>query len=179
MKKLALTIFFDVFILILIGLIIVMSASSTYSVFKFESAFHLFNSHLFKVFLGLIFLVLFCFIPYDLFKSISKPALIAITAILFITLLVSPDIKGAARWLDLGFISIQPADIAKLVLIIHLAYLLDDKTNLMESYRHGFLYLFIWVMIISGLIILQPNISNGLMLIFISLTILYVGGAKL
>ena len=179
MKKLALTIFFDVFILILIGLIIVMSASSTYSVFKFESAFHLFNSHLFKVLLGLFFMILFCFIPYDVFKSISKPALIGVTAVLFLTLLISPDIKGASRWLDLGFISIQPADIAKLVLIIHLAYLLDDKTNLIESYRHGFLYLFIWVIIISGLIILQPNISNGLMLVFISLTILYVGGAKL
>ena len=47
MKKLALIIFFDVFILMLLGLVIVMSASSTYSVVKFDSVFALFNSHLF------------------------------------------------------------------------------------------------------------------------------------
>ena len=74
MKKLGLTIFFDSFALMLLGLIIVMSASSTYSVFKFDSVFYLFNSHLFKVFIGIgaiiyKFLdVLFC----NIFKSILK-----------------------------------------------------------------------------------------------------------
>ncbi|MCZ7612016.1 MAG: hypothetical protein M5T52_00300 [Ignavibacteriaceae bacterium] len=62
MKKLGLTIFFDVFVLMLLGLTIVLSASSTYSVFKFDSVFYLFKSHLFKVFLGIgaiILLLLF------------------------------------------------------------------------------------------------------------------------
>ena len=40
-KKLALTVFFDVFLLSLLGLILVMSASSTYSAIKFDSVFHL------------------------------------------------------------------------------------------------------------------------------------------
>ena len=42
MKKLAITIFFDAFALMLLGLVIVMSASSTYSVLRFDSVFHLF-----------------------------------------------------------------------------------------------------------------------------------------
>ena len=52
MKKLALTIFLDAFVLTLLGLVLVMSASSTYSAFKFDSLFHLFNSHFFKVVVG-------------------------------------------------------------------------------------------------------------------------------
>lgn len=179
MKKLALTIFFDSFALMLLGLIIVMSASSTYSVVKFDSVFHLFNSHLFKVGLGVLFMALFCFIPYEYYKKISKPAIIFTVIILFLTLLIAPDIKGAGRWLNLGIISIQPADMARLALIIHLAVLLEDKANLLDNYRHGFLYLFIWIVIISGLIVLQPNISNAALMILISLIILYVGGAKL
>ena len=178
MKKLGLTIFFDSFALMLLGLIIVMSASSTYSVFKFDNVFYLFNSHLFKVFLGIGAIILFAFIPYELYKSLSKPAIILTTILLIVTLLIAPDIKGAGRWLNLGLFTLQPADIAKLVLIIHLSVLLEDKTNVMENYRHGFLYLFIWIMIISGLIMLQPSISNGIMLILISLILIYTGGAK-
>ena len=172
MKRLALIIFFNAIALMLLGLVIVMSASSTYSVFKFESVFHLFNSHLFKVGLGILFLIIFCFVPYELYKGFSKGALIATAVILVITLIISPSIKGAGRWLDLGFISLQPADIAKLALIIHLAFLLEDKTNLIENFRHGFMYLFIWVILISGLILIQPNFSNGILLIMISLTIM-------
>ena len=178
MKKLGLTIFFDCFALMLLGLIIVMSASSTYSVFKFDNVFYLFNSHLFKVFLGIGAIVLFAFIPYDLYRSLSKPMIILTTILLIVTLLIAPDIKGAGRWLNLGLFTLQPSDIAKLVLIIHLSVLLEDKTNVMENYRHGFLYLFIWIMIISGLIMLQPSISNGIILILITLTLIYTGGAK-
>ncbi|MGB5288972.1 MAG: putative peptidoglycan glycosyltransferase FtsW [Ignavibacteriaceae bacterium] len=178
MKKLGLTIFFDSFALMLLGLLIVMSASSTYSVFKFDSVFYLFNSHLFKVFIGIAAIILFAFIPYDIYRSLSKPVIIATTILLVVTLFFAQDIKGAGRWLNLGIISIQPADIARLVLIVHLAVLIEDKANVLDNYRHGFLYLFIWIMSISGLIMLQPNISSGIMLIFISLVLIYAGGAK-
>ena len=76
MKKLAITVFFASFSLILIGLIIVMSASNTYSAAKFDSSFHLFNSHLSRVVLGLLLMAVFSFIPYECYKKISKPAVI-------------------------------------------------------------------------------------------------------
>jgi cell division protein FtsW len=50
---------------------------------------------------------------------------------------------------------------------------------LITDYKNGFFYLFIWVILISGLIFIQPNVSNGIILVLISLTILYVGGAKI
>jgi len=178
MKKLGLTIFFDVFALMLLGLTMVMTASSTYSVFKFDNVFYLFNSHLFKVFLGIVAIIVFAFIPYEYYRRMSKPLIIATTILLIVTLFFAHDIKGAGRWLNLGIISIQPADIAKLALVIHLAVLLESKAATLDSYRNGFLYFFIWIMVVSGLIMLQPNISSGIMLIIISLAIIYTGGAK-
>ena len=59
MKKLAITVFFATFCLILIGLIVIMSASNTYSAAKFNSSFYLFNSHLTKVLIGLIVMAVF------------------------------------------------------------------------------------------------------------------------
>jgi len=178
MKKLGLTIFFDVFALMLLGLTIVMSASSTYSVFKFDSVFYLFNSHLFKVVLGIGAIILFALIPYEYYRRLSKPVMIIITILLVFTLLFAPDIKGVHRWINFGIFSIQPADFARLALIIHLSVLLEAKANVIDNYREGFLYFFVWISVISGLIMLQPNISSGVMLIFISLVIIYAGGAK-
>ena len=89
MKKLAITIFFDAFALMLLGLIIVMSASSTYSVIRFDSVFHLFNSHLFKVGIAFFLMILFSMIPYEIYKSYCKPAMIGITLVLIITLIIA------------------------------------------------------------------------------------------
>lgn len=178
MKKLAIIVFFTSFSLILIGLIVVMSASSTYSSLKFDSAFHLFQSHLFRAGFGLLMMGIFCIIPYETYKSLSKIALIAITVVLIYTLLFAPQVKGAGRWLNLGFITIQPADIARLLLIIHLANLISLKQDDIKDFKNGFMYLLIWVLIIAGLIFLQPNVSNAVLVVVVSLTMLYVGGAQ-
>lgn len=179
MKKLAATIFFETVGLMLLGLIIVMSASSSYSEFKFDSIYHLFNSHLAKVIFGFVFMGLFCFVPYELYKEYSKPAVIVITIILLLTLFFAPSYKGAGRWINLGFITFQPADAAKLILIIHLAALIESKRHLITDFKNGFIYLFFWVIIICGLILIQPNISNAILLAFISIVVLFIGGAKL
>ncbi|OGU53356.1 MAG: cell division protein [Ignavibacteria bacterium GWC2_36_12] len=179
MKKLAATIFFESTALLLLGLIVVMSASSAYSEFKFDSVYHLFNSHLFKVLFGFGLMVLFSFIPYEIYKDYSKPAIILTTIILFLTLFLAPTVKGAGRWISLGLFTFQPADVARLILVIHLAALLESKRNFISDFKNGFIYLFIWVVIVCGLILIQPNISNAILLAFISIILLYVGGAKL
>jgi cell division protein FtsW len=178
MKKLAAVVFFSSILLLLIGLVMVLTASSAYSSIKFDNLFTLFNSHVIKVIVGIFFMGIFCFVPYEIYKEYSKPAIFLITLLLVATLIFAPTIKGSGRWINLGFISFQPADAAKLFLIIHLARLIDAKKELLKDFKYGFMYLFIWVIIIASLIILQPNISNAILLIFISLVILYVGGAK-
>ncbi len=124
-------------------------------------------------------MILFSFVPYEIYKEFSKPAMFGVAFLLVLTLFIAPDIKGAGRWIHLGFLSFQPADLAKLILIIHLAVLIEDKKEILGSFKEGFLYLFFWVIIISGLVLVQPNVSNGILLVFVSLAILYVGGAKL
>jgi cell division protein FtsW len=57
--------------------------------------------------------------------------------------------------------------------------MIEDKGDTLKIYKEGFLYLLFWVLIISGLILIQPNVSNGILLVFISFVLLYIGGAKL
>ena len=60
-----------------------------------------------------------------------------------------------------------------------MAALLESKRNIIADFKNGFIYLFIWVIVVCGLILIQPNISNAILLAFISIVLLYVGGAKL
>ncbi len=176
MKKLALTVFFDTLLLICLGLIIVLTASSTISAIKFSDSLYLFNSHLIRVLIAIAVMIVFSFIPYEIYKSVSKPWIILAVGLLIFTLIFAPEIKGAGRWLSIAGITFQPADIARLILIIHLAAMLEKKSDYLYDFRNAFIPMFIWVCIIAGLILMQPNISNGLLIIAIALTLMFVGG---
>lgn len=178
MKKLAFTVFFDTIILICLGLVIVLTASSTISAIKFSDSLYLFNQHLIRVIIAFVMLIVFSIIPYEIYKSVSKPMMLFSVALLIFTLMFAPEIKGAGRWLSIGGITFQPADVAKLVLIIHLAAMMERKSDYLYDFHNAFLPMFIWVMITAGLILIQPNISNGLLIITIALTIMFVGGVK-
>ena len=178
MKKLALTVFLVAFVLSLLGLVLVMSASSTYSAFKFDSLFHLFSSHFSKVVAGILFMVVFAIVPYENYKKYSKYLLLLSIGLLLLTFIAAPNIKGAGRWINLGFTTFQPADMARLAVIIHLAALIERKGNDIENFKHGFIYLIIWVMVAAVLIFVQPNLSNGILVLIISIAMLYAGGAK-
>lgn len=180
MKKVGIIVLFDVVVLMLIGLIMVLSASSSYSAFKFDSIFHLFASHAKKV--GIAFGAMLFFsavVPYSFYKKHSKKGIFFAAGLLAITLIIGSSMKGAGRWLNLGIFSFQPADVAKLFLIVHIAALIESKDKLIKNFKEGFIYIFFWVIVIAGLIIIQPNVSNAVLLVFICLSMMYVGGAKI
>lgn len=179
MKKLSLTVFLGIILLILIGLYLVMSASSTYSASKFANQFYLFNNHLMKAGFAVAVIILFSFIPYEIYKGHSKTILTVVITLLVLTLIVSTQVKGVKRWLDLGFINFQPAEFAKIALFMHLASMVADKEELLRDFQRGFLPALFWVMTTSLLIMAQPNISNGVILILISFMILFLAGAKI
>jgi cell division protein FtsW len=178
MKKLSLIIFFDSLLLIFLGLYLVMSASSTYSNTIFANQFYLFNHHLVKAAFGVFLMIIFSFVPYDIYKDYSKQMIIGIVILLVATLFIATAIKGARRFLELGIISFQPSDFAKLILFIHLAALLDKKGELIKDLKLGFRPALFWVLLISGLIFVQPNVSNGIILLLISFIILFIAGAR-
>jgi len=71
----------------------------------------LFISHLWKVAIALVGLIVFSSIPYTKYKDYSKFLIILAVFLLIVTLLFSPDIKGAARWINLKFIRFQPSEL--------------------------------------------------------------------
>lgn len=178
MKVLTRTIIVSVSLLMLLGGVLVFSASGTYSQMKFNNFYYLFNSHLWKIFAAIGMMIIFALIPYELYKRYSKQAILGVVALLVITLLIAPTVKGASRWLDLGFVQFQPSDIAKIILIMHLATLIEKKYDIIHDFKNGLIYLLVWVFLISFLVLVQPNLSTSVIIVITSFTLLYIGGAN-
>ena len=164
--------------LIALGIILVFTASGTYSLMRFNNLYFLFKSHFWKVIAALIAMVLCSLIPYDKYRDYSKKLLILIIAILILTFLFAPKVKGSSRWIDLGFIQFQPSEAAKVILIMHLAMMTERMGDKIKDFKNGFIFPLVWVGIVSGLVLIQPNLSTSIIIAATSLTLLYIGGAK-
>lgn len=178
MKKYSIIIFFLTITLILIGLVVVLTASSTISAKLHGDSFYMFKQHISKVGLAFALLLVASVIPYEFYKYLSKYLIIGVVILLIITLFTAAEKKGASRWLSIIGFKFQPTDLAKLFLIIHLSYLLDKKDDYLNEFKRGFLPLMFWILLVASLIVLQPNISNAVLIIFTSIILIFVGGAS-
>ncbi|MDQ7815398.1 MAG: putative peptidoglycan glycosyltransferase FtsW [Melioribacteraceae bacterium] len=163
----------------LLGAIMVFTASGTYSITKFNSIYYLFKSHLWKVIAAGFLFWIFAHVPYDLYRKYSKPLLIGIIVVLILTYFFAPKVKGASRWIDLGFIQFQPSEAAKLILTMHLAMMIEKFDTKIAEFKEGFGFTLIWIIVISALVLIQPNVSTSLIIGVTGFTLLYVGGARL
>jgi len=84
----------------------------------------------------------------------------------------------ALRWIDLGFVDIQPSEYAKPVLVLMLAKFFSDREKQMESF-FDLVPAFIYTGILLGLIFMQPDLGTSLVFAAILLGILYMAGVKL
>jgi len=164
--------------LMVIGAILVFTASGTYSEVRFDNIYFLFKSHISKMVLAIMIGIIFSIIPYQYYRKYSKQVLLGVILILVLTVLFAPKFKGAARWIDLGFIRFQPSELAKLVLFMHLAGMIERKGKLIEDFQNGFKYTLIWIFAVAGLVVIQPNISTAMIIVFSSFALLFIGGSK-
>jgi len=165
--------------LMVIGIGVVYSASSTIAMEKYGQSEAYLLRHLIKVVASLVALFFIVKIDYHQYSNVSKAGLFIAVGFLFATLILGGEIKGASRWLRLGGFGFQPSELAKFALILHLSVLMSEKKERIQDLKTGFLPMAIWIALVTGLILLQPNFSTAMMLFLFSLIMLFVGRAKL
>jgi rod shape determining protein RodA len=125
--------------------------------------------------IGLGVLVVAALINYRYWKNFSN--LLYILTILFLAvILIAGTISfGAQRWLEVGLVNIQPAEIAKIVLILVLAEYFSKNANKEKNVR----WVLISFIIVAGIVVqilLQPNLSSSILLFVIWFAMLWISG---
>jgi cell division protein FtsW len=165
--------------LMVLSLAVVYSASSTVALERWGSSSRLMLLHVGKIVISFIVIIVFMNVDYRKFKGKpTKRILLGAIALLLITLALGGEVKGAARWLRFGGFGFQPSEFARFALLFHLCTLLAVKDNRVREFSTGFLPMMVWIVLVASLVLLQPNFSTGAMIIAVSMTLLFVGRAK-
>jgi cell division protein FtsW len=168
-----------VLLLMVLSLGVVYSASSSWAMEKWGQSGHMLASHALKVALGFIMILFFMKVDYHVYRKMTKPVLIGAVLLLVVTLALGGEVKGSTRWLRLGGFGLQPSEFAKYALVFHLGTLVAIKGERVREFKLGYLPMMLWVSLVTGLVLLQPNFSTGAMIFAISLAMLFLGRAKI
>jgi cell division protein FtsW len=164
--------------LMLFSVAFVYSASAYFADVKFGSPEKLFVGHSVRVAFSLLIVVIFSRIDYHLFWRRSKPLLIFSLVCLVFVLFAGTTIKGAKRWIGLGPLSFQPSELAKFVLVLHLARLLAEKQSYIKDFQRSFLPMLFWIGSAAALVALQPNFSTAAVIVAIGVLLLFIGNVS-
>jgi len=181
-KKINKNLLYIVLLLIVFGLAMIASAGIAYSRSRFGDPYYFFKHQLFYgVLPGLFILYVVQKIDYNFWKKIAFP--LFILSIFFLILVFVPgigsQIYGASRWLQLGSFSFQPSEMLKFSIIIYLSAWLEARSEKVKDFYEGLLPFLVVVGVVSFLLEKQPDMGTLGIIIFISIAIFFVSGAKI
>ncbi|MBU3824974.1 MAG: cell division protein FtsW [Candidatus Oceanisphaera merdipullorum] len=165
--------------LMLIGLIIVSSASIAEGINVGNDAFHFVKRHSIFLVICLIVSAFMLQVPMDRWQQFNTAFLIFAILLLVLVLIVGREINGSQRWLPLGFLNLQPAEIAKLALFTFLAGYLVRRQDEVRGQWKGFLKPLAVMGIMSLLLLKQPDLGSVVVLFVTTLGMLFLAGARL
>ena len=119
-------------------------------------------------------------VDYHRYRRHTYPILAVVTALLLMCVLGFGHVGGGARrWLALGPVHVQPAEMAKLGLVLWLSYSLSKKADQIRTFLIGFVPHLIMAGFLMFLCLKQPDFGSAVVLLFLTFTMLFVAGAKL
>lgn len=151
--------------LVTIGLGAMLSASSVVSIRASADQFELFTRQVLWVGLGFAALVVTTFIPYNWWRRIAFPLYAAVVVGLVITLAIGDRRGGATRWIELGPVTLQMAEVAKFATLSLLAAVLTKKDALLNDIRHVAVPVAAILGTVGLLLLAQPDFGSVLLIV--------------
>ena len=172
------TLVITVLLLLSLGLVMVLSASSPTSFQESGKSYKYFVRQLVFAIIGLIAMYFVSKIDYRIFQRFYKLAWWVSIILLIAVLLFGSTAKGAKRWIDLKIISFQPSEIVKFLMIVFYAGILVKNRNELGKYWKGLVKHVLYLLPIIGLLLLEPHLSTSMVIIITCCIMIVVAGCK-
>jgi cell division protein FtsW len=172
-----------ILIMVMFGTVMVFSSSFAIGVREEGGdGYYFLTRHLVYLIFGLAGMLIAMSIDYHVWRKIALPALLAVMAVLALMVIfpaLAPEVWGASRWIQIGPVSVQPSEFAKLALVLYLASWLSSKGLRVREFNYGLIPFAVLMGILIGLVMLQPDLGTSLLLTAIGLSMFLVAGANL
>ncbi len=168
------------FTLILIGIVMVASASIGVADQQTDDPFFYAKRQFLRAILGFMLVWLAYRIPLEFWKRNGMFLMLSSIVLLGVVLIpgVGHTVNGSTRWLNFGFFTFQISEIAKLFLIIYLSGYLIRRSDEVKTNTMGFIKPMVILAVASGLLILEPDFGAAAILLLTGLGLMFLGGVR-
>lgn len=170
---------FLTFLLVCFGLVMIFSASSMVTTYKWGDPWFFTKKQTVAVLIGTVCMIICMNIPLDKLKKLVLPIFVATLVLLIAVAMFADETQGAKSWFFIGSFGFQPTEFAKLGIILYLAMLISNKDEKFRTFSKGLAPALFIVGLVAGLIYLQPDLGSCFVLLLCAGTVIFAGGAKL
>ncbi|HUP74102.1 MAG TPA: putative lipid II flippase FtsW [Acidimicrobiales bacterium] len=173
--------FIIVMVLSLLGVVMVLSASAATALDATGSSWYTFERHIMWLSLGLVAMFVTLRVDYRRWRQFATPLLLASVALLIVVLMPGVGLtrNGSTRWLGYGSLTVQPAEFAKLALVLFVADLLARPHRASADLRAALRPVLLLTFVLTVLLMRQPNLGTTIVIAGIALGMLFAAGAPL
>jgi len=163
-----------------VGVTMVLSTSYLYAQERFADGTYFLRKQLFAMAMGLAALVVCSLVPAATYRRLAYPILALTVVVLVLVLIPGIGVNrgGARRWLMLPGFAFQPAEMAKLAVVLYLAHSMAKKEEMIRTFSVGVLP----HLIVAGgflvVLLLEPDFGTALILTTLLYLMLFIGGAR-
>ena len=170
---------FLVLTLVVIGLVMMFSASYANAAYYMHDSYYYIKKQLVFAAFGLVLMVVLSFFDYHHFHKLALPVLLISFALLGLVL-VLPAANSVHRWIQLGPLGqFQPSEVAKFAIILMFAHLISLNFSRMNTFRYGVLPYLLILLPVCFLLYKEPHISATVIILILGAVMLFIGGVKL
>jgi cell division protein FtsW len=165
--------------LTVIGLVMVYSAGSFQGFIKYQDSNHYLLPQLQRIGLGLLAMAACMRLPMRRLERVAPWLLGVALVLLMVVIGMGHKSHGAARWLRLGFMTLQPTDLARYATVVALAWMLKRRPPREHGFVRGFLPPIGLTLVVTLLIFKQPNLSSSALMFVTGIGMLLLAGAPM
>ena len=173
--------FITVLILSIFGLLMIYSSSYIWAEYKFDNSFHYVIYQGIFVVVGIILMIILSKINYQIYYKYSTFLLITAFALLILVLIpgIGSVRNGSRSWFGIGSLGVQPSEFAKLCLIIFTSKYLSKSNKFIKDYKKGVIPILAVLMLMFGLIMLEPDFGTGMIIVVSIIALLFIAGVNM
>ena len=163
-----------------LGVVMVFSSSCIMAGEKYGDALFFLKKQAQFAFVGSLLMLVTMYVDYECWRKMAIPLLLLGICLLGLLFVPGMGVKagGAARWLRLPGVTVQPAEFVKLGLVLYLASSMTRKKEKIQSFTFGFLPYILVLGLILGLLLMQPDLGSSMIIAGVAVVMLLLAGVR-
>ena len=175
--------FLIVIALLVIGIVMMFSASYAWAIAEGEEGTYYATSQIKNGLIGVVIMCILCMIDYHVFQKGYVAICAYVIPIILLVMVFVPGLGvtdgGATRWIAIGSFNFQPSELMKIGLVLFFAYYIDRFQDRMHLFKKGILPLLLALVLVAVLLVAEPHLSATVIILLLGIILIFVGGADL